>query len=491
MIHFEDKKIETKDLLAAQGEFQRTRYQTGWDKLNIKTYSEVNPLIQCWSAGFIEGLLSFKEISHYYHNIHIFFLNDEQSITKIKEFYRNVDKRIREKMELQNINNLSQQEFRKWTYTTCLHAQIEGLHAGYNTIADEKEKLDLLDFYFINSEGNFDDLKYFMQINNMNICDKTQFYTNENLQKVYNTTNIEQIWKRLIDNGHCSALVKLTKTKEPNSDKIIYDLIGGHNTWSAYCEMMRTLKYMEWAFEGDNISIGFVPRTISYSSYPGVLFSGDDFYLLDSKITILQTTLSALDKFAYKDLIDTEEYIPEFMRLMTTNFMSDSGEAWVHNYKNYTNHMYITQWLVLDYNQLDSLNQGNIPTNMVILLEEVPGHFKSLDITDKILKDSYFGSFNLVYFEEHKDVLGLTKFKGVEFTSERLNPRFYILRQFQNKINNYKDFEHVIQYNGFKKFNVNIPKDPSFNNPTNGISARGDLTANQELHGGIDFKVNI
>jgi len=66
-------------------------------------------------------------------------------------------------------------------------------------------------------------------------------------------------------------------------------------------------------------------RTINFSSYPGVLFSGDDFYLIDNKITILQTTLNVVNKFKYKNIINQKSYIPEFMRIMTTNFMSNTA----------------------------------------------------------------------------------------------------------------------------------------------------------------------
>ena len=56
-----------------------------------------------------------------------------------------------------------------WSYISCLHAQLHGLKEGYNMMSDKDKELTLLDFYLINSEGNFSDLKTFMKINHMSI----------------------------------------------------------------------------------------------------------------------------------------------------------------------------------------------------------------------------------------------------------------------------------------------------------------------------------
>jgi hypothetical protein len=145
------------------------------------------------------------------------------------------------------------------------------------------------------------------------------FNTKENLKKIYNTDNIEDIWNKLNSSGHCSAIVKFTKN---NNGK--FDILSGHNTWSSYSELVRTLKYFDYGFE-EEINVGMGKKSINFSSYPGVLFSGDDFYLIDNKLTILQTTLSAMNKFTYKNIINEDNYVPEFMRIMTTNFMSNTA----------------------------------------------------------------------------------------------------------------------------------------------------------------------
>jgi len=475
--------------LIAQGTYKKTRYIQGWDKLRIKTHSNKNgnPLLQCYSAGFIEGAISTKEIFYYYNNIHVFFKGANKSIEDIKNFYSVIDQNIRERIKTENIQNanLSDADFKQLAYIACLHAQINGLAQGYNSQAEPENKLTLLDFYFINSEGNFGDLKTYMKVNNMKFNSVQDFYSSENLNKFYNTSEIKKIWKLLIRKGHCSAVLKMVDT--PDGKK---DIIAGHNTWSDYSEMLRVLKFFSFAFEEHNPIFGMEPKTINYSSYPGVLFSGDDFYLLDSKVGILQTTLSVINKFSYKNLIDLKKYIPEFMRLQITNFSSKSAKEWVDNYRSFPNHMYITQWIVIDYNVLKKLNEGQgVKEGLVYMVEEAPKSILFKDVTEEVIQKGYYGSFNLSYFVEHQKILGMTHYKEVDFFSKEYNPRYYLLQHLQNGVKDLESFKDLIMYNGYGKKHPFVEEDPSISDPSNGISSRDDLAG--ILHGGIDFKVKI
>ena len=487
--YLKEKNKDLKDDLISYGKFQRRRYMEGWDKLRLKTYSTFNPLLQCYTAGFIEGALMAKEIQYYFKNLHIFFRGKEETIDKIKKFYSLLDKNIQDRMKGNNFNNLKENEFRNLAYISCLHAQINGLHKGYNSEIDDEHKLDLYDFYFINSEGNYGDLKSYMRVNNMKFNSDEEFYKDENLKEFYNTNDINKIWKDLINHGHCSAIVKLVKDKSGK-----YDIFAGHNTWSDYSELIRTLKVNTFAFEGDNRDsiFGMKPITINFSSYPGVLFSGDDFYLTDRKIGLIQSTLSVINKFSYKNILDLKEYIPEFMRLMIVNFTSNSAVEWVKNYKSFKNHMYITQFTIVDYNLLERINKGEkIDSGLVMLTEEMPRSILSKDLTKEVLEKGYFGSFNIAYFPQHLRTAGMSHYQKIDFYDKSHNPRYYILEKLAQTVNDLDSFKKLMMYNGFNKKNPNIEDDPSSNDPENGISSRGDLSNQGEYHGGIDFKVNL
>ena len=71
-----------EEVLAAEGKYNRSRYSTGWDFFESKTYSNVNPIIQCYSIGIIEGLLSQNEIYDYLNNFKYAF--EEEDIINLK-----------------------------------------------------------------------------------------------------------------------------------------------------------------------------------------------------------------------------------------------------------------------------------------------------------------------------------------------------------------------------------------------------------------------
>ena len=49
---------ENENNLISKGKYQKTRFKTGWDLFESKTYNNANPIIQFYSIGIIEGILS-------------------------------------------------------------------------------------------------------------------------------------------------------------------------------------------------------------------------------------------------------------------------------------------------------------------------------------------------------------------------------------------------------------------------------------------------
>ena len=40
-----------------------------WDSLDLKTYSECNPVLQMWAAGFLEGFITASKIKDFHQNL--------------------------------------------------------------------------------------------------------------------------------------------------------------------------------------------------------------------------------------------------------------------------------------------------------------------------------------------------------------------------------------------------------------------------------------
>jgi len=96
------------------------------------------------------------------------------------------------------------------------------------------------------------------------------------------TGELEQVLKREkltsdLSDGKCSAIVKVL----PDGS----DLFVAHNTWGTYESMIRIMKKYHFSYE--NIA----GNSISFSSYPAAIFSIDDYYLISSGLTVLETSI--------------------------------------------------------------------------------------------------------------------------------------------------------------------------------------------------------
>lgn len=83
----------------------------------------------------------------------------------------------------------------------------------------------------------------------------------------------------------CSALVKVL----PGAS----DIYTSHVTWNGYESMIRILK--KYSFEVHRSAADGSPlvagHTMSFSSYPGLLYSGDDFTVMSSGLVSMETTI--------------------------------------------------------------------------------------------------------------------------------------------------------------------------------------------------------
>jgi hypothetical protein len=114
----------------------------------------------------------------------------------------------------------------------------------------------------------------------------------------------------------------------------IEDVLIGHTTWDDYIEMLRIYKYYEFEFLGENSALP--GHTVSFPSYPGVISSTDDYYVINKKLVVMETTLEILNENVYDKILKADEYIPDFFRLLTANRLAVSGKTWV-NWLKYIN----------------------------------------------------------------------------------------------------------------------------------------------------------
>ena len=118
--------------------------------------------------------------------------------------------------------------------------------------------------------------------------------------------------RAIVGNGHCSILVR------PIGDSFApSDIIFGHTTWDPYTLMLRITKHYDFAYA--NVA----SRHAVFSSFPAVLYSFDDWYTLDSGLSVSETTIINLNPELWSRIVP--QSVPDWTRNMVANRLATSG----------------------------------------------------------------------------------------------------------------------------------------------------------------------
>jgi len=287
----------------------------------------------------------------------------------------------------------------------------------------------------------------------------------DNIPEVYNMEN------------HCSSLTKLT---EGNAE-----LFAAHVTWSTYSSMLRTYKHFDLPFQSSIVD------TVSFSSFPGTIPSGDDFYITGANLVVIETTNDVFNMTLYADYVHTDQ-VPFWIRVIVANRMATSGAEWTDLFSQYNSGTYNNQWIIVDQ-KLFTAGETPQPGTLHIL-EQVPGFIVAADQTEALITDGYWASYNVPFYPFIWEISGY----GIEYEkygnaySHDDCARGKIFRRDQNKVNDTESMKKMMRYNDFQN-------DPfSLQDACRGISARCDLNTpwtpagslnGWSAFGGIDCKV--
>ena len=75
---------------------------------------------------------------------------------------------------------------------------------------------------------------------------------------------------------------------------------SSQNTWTAFNMMMRIYKLYDFPLSLDGHDDHVAAERVSFSAYPGSLFSADDFYVLSSGMVVQETTIGKLPRVLAK-----------------------------------------------------------------------------------------------------------------------------------------------------------------------------------------------
>ena len=402
-------------VLIARGKYSKTLNTTGWSKLFLETFNNAASEILNFAAGYIEGKLTAKNILEFYKNLVGIHAEEEDELADVYKYYADVEQSIRQKTTKQNLKQIiNEDELQYWMTVALVQAQTDGLYAGYITEMKEVDPLSFEKMYFINADGEVPELMTLFKTkresknaennennNGINIDNKFSFkqsesksssnldgtnykeksillkkldknmntkinkikskkpekkpkqlekFSKEYLLKYFGESDPTLLWEKLMMKSHCSALIKSLV----NPKGYLEDVFVSHTTWDSYSEMHRIFKVYDFKYD----LFGKEKHSkIIFSSYPGTLTSTDDFYMLNSKISILETTLEILDRDLYmKASVSADGHVPNYIRISVANRIANTGKHWTELFKQNNSGTYNSQWMILDFGVLNEVN---------------------------------------------------------------------------------------------------------------------------------------
>uniref|UniRef100_G1PHR1 Phospholipase B-like n=1 Tax=Myotis lucifugus TaxID=59463 RepID=G1PHR1_MYOLU len=438
-------------------------HETGWAFLELHTNGHYNDSLQAYAAGVVEAAVT-EEL------IYMHWMNTVVNYCGPFEYEVGYCERLKGFLEA-NLEWMQRQvELNKdsayWHQVRLTLLQLKGLEDSYEgSVAFPTGKFTIkpLGFLLLQISGDLEDLELALN--------KTKT-------------------KHTLGSGSCSALIKLLPGHS--------DLLVAHNTWNSYQNMLRIIKKYWFQFqEGPQEDSPLAPgNKLVFSSYPGTIFSCDDFYVLSSGLVTLETTIGNRNPSLWK-FVQPQDCVEWVRNIVANRLASDRG----HLSSLFAPGRYNNQWMIVDYKAF--VPGGPSPGSRVLtILEQIPGMVVVADKTAELYEKTYWASYNIPCpFESvfNASLLGLVAQYEDWFSYDR-NPRAQIFRRNQSLVHDVDSMIQLMRYNDFLHDPLSLCKacrpQP---NGENAISARSDLNpANgsypfqalqQRSHGGIDAKV--
>ncbi len=440
--------FEDMDVMVT-GEYNSTLLLTGWDTLRLETNKNHSDWDQAYSAGYFEGQVTYLRAWQLWSN----HFSSNPVPKNILDFFDDNAAYIKSQVLLHNATDPY------WYHVGLMWRQFEGLMDGLNIEAVVNQTFTFHRLISLTALGDLFDLRAALQLDSDEHSD-------------WRTLTKPEFERWFIRNSHCSALFKVS------SD--LSEIFFGHTSWYDYTATTRIYKILTLNFN-DNITAS---RTISFSSYPGMLSSFDDFYLTDTGIAAIETSVEVLNQTMYNGNINPTSVL-YWARVMISTRTATSAEDWARKIAVQNSGTYNNQYVILD---LKKFTPGqDLQPGTLWIAEQFPGIVKSRDVTD-ILAFGYYPSYNIPQDRELFWLAGygeaVAQF-GPEMNDYETCVRAQIFRRDQGLVSDLSSFQHLLRYNDYEQ-------DPiSQGNPVYAIAARGDLDPNTPgCFGALDAKVS-
>ncbi|KAF0720690.1 Aste57867_115 [Aphanomyces stellatus] len=433
----------------------------GWSQLWLRATNNGSFNAAMFAAGYAEAALTHRRIAEHFTNTFVYFYgNDTIAPARVNAFFARNLAWMRTRIAAATKDDASDDDRRYWQMVAGVLAQLDGLRQGYAAFAAaDAPRLTEMDIFFMNSDGDMQDLIAFAN----------------------HTTAKPTKDKPSKTNFKCSALIRLLPT----------DLLWGHATWDTYAAMNKMFKHYDLPLPDDKDH----RRRISMSSSPGYISSVDDWYLLDSGLAVMETTVGNFNASLESQFVSPNACLT-WVRTKVANALATTGPDWAALFRQHNSGTYNNQWMILD---LSLFHNGRLRPHGLTLLEQLPGHIKAADVSDVLNRQGYWASYNIPYFPEIYTTSGFALKPGDTWSYTQCS-RAKIFARDAPAVQSLDDLKHLMRCVSTNPPRAHRPTrsnhyatDPlSVHDPGRAVAARYDLATDPntfDLNGAIDAKV--
>lgn len=360
-----------------------------------------------------------------------------------------------------------------WNQVGLLRTQVNGIEAGYNSAAPASRPLVHETFRNMQIGGDLEDL-----------ASAVAAQTGHSVEELLPSRGLRE-WAGVrsgasVDSTgqHCSALVKLTAD----------DVFISQATWGSLNSMTRTYKRYDMPFRAAAGADERVARSsVWMSSYPGTVFSGDDWYVTgsadeasDPGMVVLETTIGNSNPALWKDVVP--QSVLEWTRNMVANRLGDSGDSWCAAFARFNSGTYNNEFIVMDNSRI-TLAGGQPPRladGAITMLDQLPGFIEHHDVTERLRRDTYIPSYNVPAFPsvfERSGLIPIERKYGPWF-SYNATARALIFRRNHTDVKDMDGVRALMRYNNYRHDPISTQGQEGLVPPysaENAIACRDDL----------------
>jgi len=325
--------------------------QNGWAVLEVETQAEFPDIVQAKAAGYLEGSLTWQMIYWHWKN------TVENTCNGRKKFCDKLRKYLEENAdEIKRIAKREDEVDPFWHQVNMFYTQLKALEDGWRFgVKRSRQDIDIpsVDFLWMNIVPDLKDFERKWNASNDFYPDKPPL---------------------------SATLVKIINTNPIN-------FVLAQTTSGCYGSMLRILKRYNFGFhetEGDN-NVLVNGKIIEFTSYPGSIYSQDDFYKITKKnskpqTTVVGTELKNNNRQLWEKIMKTDQVLLG-ARVMAANRLANNSKIWHEVFSKYNSGTGNKQWLIISMNNT-SIEYG--------VIEQMPGIVSYDELSETLLSNSYW-----------------------------------------------------------------------------------------------------